>query len=196
MKTRKKPLFSAFTASAKGLRNALQTNVEITAGFDPNKTPANKQPSAKTFTAIWDTGATDSVITQKVVDQCGLKPTGMTCVYGVYGKGNAEVYRVNIELPNHVNFFNVRVTKAKGILPLSDALIGMNIITRGDFAVTNTGGKTVFSFQIPSIQHIDFVEAAIARNPTKRSTVKVERNDPCPCGSGRKFKNCCGRAGS
>ncbi len=22
---------------------------------------------------------------------------------------------------------------------------------------------------------------------------KVGRNDPCPCGSGKKFKNCCGR---
>ncbi|MCD6365463.1 MAG: SEC-C domain-containing protein [Planctomycetes bacterium] len=21
----------------------------------------------------------------------------------------------------------------------------------------------------------------------------VGRNDPCPCGSGRKFKNCCGK---
>ncbi|MGN0729064.1 preprotein translocase subunit SecA [Treponema sp.] len=26
-----------------------------------------------------------------------------------------------------------------------------------------------------------------------RSTPKVGRNDPCPCGSGKKFKNCCGR---
>ena len=23
--------------------------------------------------------------------------------------------------------------------------------------------------------------------------VKVGRNDPCPCGSGKKFKKCCGR---
>ncbi|RLS50942.1 MAG: hypothetical protein DWH87_01250, partial [Planctomycetota bacterium] len=23
---------------------------------------------------------------------------------------------------------------------------------------------------------------------------KVGRNDPCPCGSGKKFKNCCGRS--
>ena len=23
---------------------------------------------------------------------------------------------------------------------------------------------------------------------------KVGRNDPCPCGSGKKYKNCCGRA--
>jgi uncharacterized protein len=28
----------------------------------------------------------------------------------------------------------------------------------------------------------------------RRSTPKVGRNDPCPCGSGKKFKNCCGRA--
>jgi uncharacterized protein len=28
--------------------------------------------------------------------------------------------------------------------------------------------------------------------PVRRSTPKVGRNDPCPCGSGKKFKNCCG----
>jgi uncharacterized protein len=27
----------------------------------------------------------------------------------------------------------------------------------------------------------------------KRETPKVGRNDPCPCGSGKKHKNCCGR---
>jgi uncharacterized protein len=27
--------------------------------------------------------------------------------------------------------------------------------------------------------------------PVRRETVKVGRNDPCPCGSGRKFKHCC-----
>jgi preprotein translocase subunit SecA len=27
----------------------------------------------------------------------------------------------------------------------------------------------------------------------KRETPKVGRNDPCPCGSGRKYKKCCGR---
>jgi len=29
------------------------------------------------------------------------------------------------------------------------------------------------------------------RAPAKRKTDKVGRNDPCPCGSGKKFKNCC-----
>ena len=27
----------------------------------------------------------------------------------------------------------------------------------------------------------------------KKAAVKVGRNDPCPCGSGKKYKNCCGR---
>jgi preprotein translocase subunit SecA len=29
----------------------------------------------------------------------------------------------------------------------------------------------------------------------KREMPKVGRNDPCPCGSGKKFKQCCGRNG-
>ena len=28
----------------------------------------------------------------------------------------------------------------------------------------------------------------------RRAEAKVGRNDPCPCGSGKKYKNCCGRA--
>jgi len=29
----------------------------------------------------------------------------------------------------------------------------------------------------------------------RRDTPKVGRNDPCPCGSGKKYKKCCGTAG-
>lgn len=29
--------------------------------------------------------------------------------------------------------------------------------------------------------------------PTLRLAIKVGRNDPCPCGSGKKYKHCCGR---
>jgi preprotein translocase subunit SecA len=30
-------------------------------------------------------------------------------------------------------------------------------------------------------------------SPVKRQGSKVGRNDPCPCGSGKKYKRCCGR---
>lgn len=29
--------------------------------------------------------------------------------------------------------------------------------------------------------------------PVEKTTKKVYPNDPCPCGSGKKFKKCCGR---
>jgi hypothetical protein len=39
----------------------------------------------------------------------------------------------------------------------ADILIGMDIITLGDFAVSNFEGVTKFSFRVPSLSHIDFV---------------------------------------
>ena len=30
-------------------------------------------------------------------------------------------------------------------------------------------------------------------DPIRRDSEKVGRNDPCPCGSGKKHKKCCGR---
>ena len=32
------------------------------------------------------------------------------------------------------------------------------------------------------------------KEPVKRKEAKIGRNDPCPCGSGKKYKNCCGRS--
>ena len=37
----------------------------------------------------------------------------------------------------------------------------------------------------------DAIEKATA--PIRRDMPKVGRNEPCPCGSGKKYKNCCGR---
>ena len=49
------------------------------------------------------------------------------------------------------------------------------------------------------VQEAKPVEARLAgdgpRQPRRvRPSQKVGRNDPCPCGSGKKYKNCCGRA--
>ncbi|MCB1865930.1 MAG: SEC-C domain-containing protein [Chromatiales bacterium] len=40
-----------------------------------------------------------------------------------------------------------------------------------------------------------FVDGRMVSPPTvTRETPKVGRNDPCPCGSGKKYKKCCGQA--
>ncbi|MCS6785881.1 MAG: preprotein translocase subunit SecA [Thiobacillaceae bacterium] len=49
--------------------------------------------------------------------------------------------------------------------------------------------------------HADYDEALAAptdagpqpRQPIQRAGPKVGRNDPCPCGSGKKYKHCCGK---
>jgi SEC-C motif-containing protein len=38
-----------------------------------------------------------------------------------------------------------------------------------------------------------YVDGTVPKPPTERhAEPKVGRNDPCPCGSGRKYKKCCG----
>jgi len=36
-------------------------------------------------------------------------------------------------------------------------------------------------------------DEAVPKKPVKREEGKVGRNDPCPCGSGKKYKKCCGK---
>ena len=38
-------------------------------------------------------------------------------------------------------------------------------------------------------------DESTTKAPTVRKTAKIGRNDPCGCGSGKKFKQCCGREG-
>jgi SEC-C motif-containing protein len=40
-----------------------------------------------------------------------------------------------------------------------------------------------------------YEDGTVAPHTVVRSAPKVGRNDPCPCGSGRKYKHCCGRNG-
>ena len=75
----------------------------------------------------------------------------------------------------------------------------MDIITRGDFSISNKNGKTTVSFCIPSVHDIDFVEEGKKLNEANekvnlaKRTKKIGRNEPCPCGSGKKYKNCHGK---
>jgi preprotein translocase subunit SecA len=42
------------------------------------------------------------------------------------------------------------------------------------------------------------LKAPASSEPRRRlaqKSAKVGRNNPCPCGSGKKYKKCCGRSG-
>lgn len=180
----------AFNLSYDGIVPVLISPVRIQEGFDP-KVIQLPVPS-KEYKAIWDTGATKTAITSKVAQECGLKPTGMCKIKTAGGEKDTYTYFVSVYLPNKVCLPQLRVTQAE--LAGADVLIGMDIISHGDFAVTNHEGKTNMSFRMPSVECIDFVkQKPSAVKLGGKILNKVGRNDPCPCGSGKKYKKCCGR---
>lgn len=175
------------TVSYQGISSVLRTKAAVATAYDTATPPTNLV--SKKYNAIWDTGATNTVITRKVVQDGGLATTGVAMARHGGGESPANTYLVSIFLPNKVVFPQVRVTQ--GILPAAvDLLIGMDIIGAGDFAVTNHDEKTVFSYKVPSAERIDFAEEA-RKEGTFRGSPKIGRNALCPCGSGKKYKNCC-----
>lgn len=170
-----------FTSRCKGLNNCLKNSVLI------NSTEKTSLP-VRQWVALWDTGATRSVITKKVVDALELKPVTMQKACTPSGEYEAYCYYIDLFLPSHVVVKQMVVMEGQ---PAGcDIIIGMDVIGQGDFAVTNYSGKTVFSFRLPSMATIDFVNHSylkpIVNDP------KPGRNDDCPCGSGKKYKVCCG----
>ncbi len=61
----------------------------------------------------------------------------------------------------------------------------LSICTRNDW-------EGVLGVEPDEPENIADVEMLLNRPTRLRNPVKVGRNDPCPCGSGRKYKKCCG----
>ena len=71
----------------------------------------------------------------------------------------------------------------------------MNLRQQKDLRRSETAKITKAALQ--SINSVDGGQSSIENPEVNRTVVreepKVGRNDPCPCGSGKKYKNCCGR---
>jgi len=137
--------------------------------------------------AQWDTGASGTVLSEKLVEDLGLIPISMTEARGCSGAYETGIYYVDVYLPNGVTITKLQVTH--GQFEDIDVLIGMDIIGSGDFSVSNFDGKTTFSFRMPSLSEVDYNEKSYL-DPHKKD-YEPGRNDLCSCGSGKKYKNCC-----
>ncbi len=135
------------------------------------------------------------MLTAKTAAALGLVPTGSIVVRHVGGSDSRNTYLVNIMLPSKVGFAGVPVAECTDVEDNFGVIIGMDLITRGDFSITNTNGETCMSFRTPSIRRVDYVaEAKAPQQPAQRDTPRIGRNDKCPCGSGKKYKRCCGKS--
>ena len=102
--------------------------------------------------ALWDTGATLSIMTPGIAKELGLKPVDKCIVGGINDASKlSDVVIVTLSLPNGI-ILNGRRLSINNI-PGVDILIGMDIITMGDYVITNADGKTLFSFVIPTLNN-------------------------------------------
>lgn len=140
--------FSALTIRSNGgLLRQIASPIDI---YIPNSAIKNR------YYAIWDTGASGTVITQEVVNNLGLVPTGMSRVHTANGVADQYIYIVDIALNKDIILRDVTVTCASALSGGCNVLIGMDIITLGDFSITNKGGDICMSFRVPSMHEIDF----------------------------------------
>ncbi|MDR1016213.1 MAG: retroviral-like aspartic protease family protein [Coriobacteriales bacterium] len=145
----------SFTVRFPGLaRQILVGGITVGAAYE-------QEPEADaTFvelTALWDTGATNTVISHDVVKRLGLFSIGTVPTIHAGGIGRAHKYMVSLILPKGIEFPALKVTDA----PLIgfDMLIGMDIITQGDFSLSEQNGTTCFSFRVPSLAEMDFTHS-------------------------------------
>lgn len=145
--------YLAFTLKSKGLLNRLPTSALILSNIRDNST----ELVPKLWSAIWDTGATKSCITKRVAEDLKLIPVGKTTIGTANGNAEVDTYFIDIGLPNGMAIQQILVSCADLGQDI-DVLIGMDIISLGDFSITNFNGRTTFTFRIPSIVETDFVE--------------------------------------
>ena len=183
----------AFTVEYPNVVNAIVTPVRVgPLVAETSKITADQAlERAVECNALWDTGATNTVVTQKIIDLCGLQAMGVIPLSTPNGVRLSLQYLVSLFLPGRVASFPSLLV-CEGDIAGADVLIGMDIISLGDFAIGSPAGKTVFSFRMPSQQAFDFRTQPMIQLPNPVSR-KVGRNDPCPCGSGKKYKSCHGK---
>ncbi len=148
--------YKALTLQSRGLLRVISTECGVSEAFSIYEMKQGAQhPQIIQFNAIWDTGASSSAISPRVVQALGLVPTGWGFSDTAAGRSKVQKYGVNIILPNGVGFRCVEVSCNNMKV---DVLIGMDIINQGDFCMTNKGGNTCVTFQTPASHFYDFVK--------------------------------------
>ena len=193
--------FHGFSCQMPSSEKMLLTPIII---LPPHEIGENVSSFPGQWTALWDTGAQSSTISTQLAENLKLPTISERIMTGAGGQYRAKEYLAGLMLPNRLAINAISLFGFCGS-DRFDLLIGMDIISQGDFLVSSSGGTTYFSFQIPSLGGFDLsgLHEVTIHNGNKISLPdqsasnqlkkKIGWNDPCPCGSGKKFKKCHGR---
>lgn len=140
-----------FTQCSSDIMEAIITECKICPPVDF----ANGEMPTKIYTsqnAMWDTGATNTLISPKIIKALGLKPFGKSGISSANGIVETNTYLVHVGIPSGSVITNVLALEDEN--DDYEVVIGMDIISRGDFAFSNYDGHSTFSFRIPSQEEI------------------------------------------
>jgi len=101
-------------------------------------------------------------------------------IYAFY-RANASKFQPQLPEKNLKNFFDLGRQRVKNMLKAN--YLGHYTTPQGELS-------RMLSY---NPEEEEAQETPKALPPIVRDHPKVGRNDPCPCGSGKKYKNCCGR---
>lgn len=142
-----KKVLSVFTEKYSKIENRLLNKVVLAANDIVDQALAQ-----------WDTGATNTCISEEIAEHYNLKPVSFAQSKTPSGTLTAPIYFIDIILNNEVVLSKWMVMGSKIGAQGIDILIGMDVISKGDFAISNFNGKTQFSFRLPSQQDVDYKE--------------------------------------
>lgn len=108
----------------------------------------NRKQQTEKGNAVWDTGATSSMISAIMAKKLQLVPIGTAQIAGVHGIKNTKCYLIDIIFQNGFIIENVKVSEASDFGGF-DLLVGMDIIGKGILLINGINGEMKVLFQFP-----------------------------------------------
>ena len=134
-----------FRLSSPEKLNEISTPIAIACGG--NRCALNSRPVHRCI-AIWDTGATSSMIARHIAEKLRLESTGNVQIAGVHGVKDAKTYIVSLIFGNGFVIPDLPVSEADNNGGF-DVLIGMDVIARGKLIIDGLGDGCQIAFEFP-----------------------------------------------
>lgn len=99
--------------------------------------------------ALWDTGSSQSCISYEIIKMIDPRRISKAKIASAEKTIVEEIFAISVALSDEIVFRDIAVKAADLSEKNTDMLIGMDIISRGDFEVRNLYGMTQFAFRIP-----------------------------------------------
>lgn len=145
----------AITATTIGRPKYLYTKI-LVVNFD-----CEEKVAASYANALWDTGAATSVMTRELAERLGFRFDKESLSRGISGEEMSKYGYAYVSLVANGGVIDT-LTGIVERLPRNDYsfIIGMDVIGRGNFAISSDGLTTTLSFTIPGTTTVDFTKTA------------------------------------